>query len=107
MFLLSFIFRLRSFTRHIKDPLEKLVKHGDVERIGNELTVFDADDNARPFEQVQVMRYTGLADAKMVCNLPGREVTLAQELDNGPARGVVQRFEQVVQFIYLDKYLNI
>jgi len=76
-----------------EQPADHLVHHGGVQAVALELAFAYGGDHARLLQQIEVVRDAGLADGEVISELPGREVALAQQLQDGALRGVVQGLE--------------
>ena len=75
----------------IKVPLEN-VQHTDEDRVtqGIEdlISILPVDDDVFAPKNCQVLRGIGLLKPELFDQLPGRHLTVTEQLDNGDARGM-------------------
>eukprot|EP01012_Entosiphon_sulcatum_P000678 TRINITY_DN101171_c0_g1_i1.p1 TRINITY_DN101171_c0_g1~~TRINITY_DN101171_c0_g1_i1.p1 ORF type:complete len:106 (-),score=4.74 TRINITY_DN101171_c0_g1_i1:2-319(-) len=74
-------------------PFQKFVYHRSVQRIVDKLPLLISFYQPCLLQQVQMMRYTGLRDIKLVCYLSCCQFFFFQQFQYIPSCLVIQRFE--------------
>jgi hypothetical protein len=85
-----------AFPHEVENPAKRLVQHGGLERVDDELTSFSGRDELGLPEQIEMIGDAGCGHVELGRDFAGAQVSFLQFLENAPPSGVAQGLEQKI-----------
>ncbi len=80
----------------VEHPAEAFIEHGGFEPVAHGLAFLTCGNESGAAQKSQVMGYGRLAQVERGGQFPGRVVAFAEQIEDAPTRGIVQRAEKKV-----------
>ena len=90
----------------VQEPGEALVEDGGLQPVDDGLPNLARGDEPGAAQKSQVVGHRRLAERERVGDLSRRVVAFAEQVEDAPPRGIVQRSEKVVH-LYFDNFRNV